>query len=122
MTAPTLSMPSALPIYLHVLRKRWGLSQRELAFLLRISPAMVSKLERLERPPSKAVIIGTEVIFGASPRDVFPSFYERVEAKVMRQAAVLYERLEGRQDQLSKEKCRALLGMIKRVRSVETNV
>src|SRR5690348_8170886 len=80
-----LLMPSALPIYLHVLRKRSGLSQRELAFLLRISPAMLSKLERLERTPSKAVIIATEIIFGAIPRDAFPSFYESVETKVMRQ-------------------------------------
>jgi transcriptional regulator with XRE-family HTH domain len=120
--AHPIFMQRPLPIYLHVLRKRWGLSQRELAFLLGISPAMLSKLERLERKPSKAVIIGAEVIFGASPRDAFPSSYERIEAKVMRQAAALYERLEDRQDQLSKEKCRRLLGMIKRVRAIETNV
>jgi transcriptional regulator with XRE-family HTH domain len=115
-------MPKPLPIYLHTFRKRSGLSQRELAFLLRTSSAMLSKLERLERRPTASVVIGAEIIFGASSYDVFPSFYEQVEAKVMQQAAILYERLETRRNEKSKEKCRLLLDMIQRVPPLNADV
>lgn len=114
-------MPKPLPIYLLTLRKRWGLSQRELAFLLRTSAAMLSKMERLERQPTASVVLSAEMIFGTSPSDVFPSLYEKVEAKVMKQAAILYERLEARQDKRSKEICRRLLEMIQRVRPLDAD-
>lgn len=115
-------MPKPLPIYLRTLRKRSGLSQRELAFLLRISSAMLSKLERLERRPTASVVIAAEIIFGASSRDVFPSLYEQVEAEIMQQAAILYERLETQRNERSKEKCRLLLNMIQRVPSLDADV
>ncbi|TAL04090.1 MAG: XRE family transcriptional regulator [Rhodospirillaceae bacterium] len=109
-------MAKPLPIYLLTLRKRWGLSQRELAFLLHISSTMLSKLERLERRPSASVLLAAEMIFGAAPPEVFPSMYGKVETTVMKKAAALYERLDSRQDKRSKEICRRLLEMIKRAR------
>ena len=115
-------MPNRLPIYLHTLRKRSGLTQRELAFLLSISPEALCKLEQLERPPTAWVVIAADIIFDASPSAVFPSFYEQVEAKVMHQAALLYERLETKRDQESQEKRRRLLEMIKRVQPVNTDL
>lgn len=108
-------MPKPLPIYLHTFRKYSGFSQREIAFLLRISSAMLSKLEHLERRPTASVMIGAEIIFGASSRAVFPLLHDQVEEKVMRQAATLYKRLESRNGEKSKEKCRLLLEMIQRV-------
>jgi len=111
-------MTKPLPIYLHTFRKRWGLSQRELAFLLRTSSAMLSKLERLERRPTASLLVGAGIIFGASSYDLFPSFCDQIEARVMQQAAVLYERLEQQRSEKAKEKCRLLLGMIQRVPSL----
>lgn len=115
-------MPKALPIYLLTLRKRWGFSQRELAFLLRISSSMLSKLERLERRPTASIVIAAEIIFGASSADVFPSLYEQVETRVMKQAAILYERLEAHRNGKSKEKCRRLLDMIQRTPPLKADV
>src|SRR5205823_13084943 len=111
-------MPTRLPIYLHTLRKRSGLTQRELAFLLCIAPDALCKLEQLERIPSAWVVIGADIIFDASPVAVFPSYYEKVETKVMHQAALLYERLGNKQDMESHDKRRHLLKMIERVRPV----
>jgi transcriptional regulator with XRE-family HTH domain len=115
-------MPTRLPIYLHTLRKRSGFTQRELAFLLSISPEVLCKLEQLERQPTAWVIIGADIIFDASPASVFPSYYEKVETKVMRQASLLFERLEDKRDQESKEKCRRLLEMIKREEPADTTL
>lgn len=83
---------------------------------------MLSKLERLERRPTASIVIAAEIIFGASSADVFPSLYEKVETKVMRQAAILYERLEARRNEKSKEKCRLLLDMIQRMPPLNTDV
>ncbi len=83
---------------------------------------MLSKLEHLERRPTASVLIGAEIIFGASPRDVFPSYYEQVEAKVMQHAAILYERLETRQNAKSREKCKLLLDMIQRAPTLDADV
>ena len=115
-------MRKPLPIYLHTLRKRAGLSQRELAFLLRISSGMLSKLERLERPPTVSVVIAAGIVFGVPVREVFPSLYDQVEAKVMQQASILYERLETENDTKSKEKCLLLLNMIQRVPPLDAEV
>src|SRR5258706_462308 len=96
--------------------------QSKSALLLSISPEALCKLEQLERPPSAWVVIAADIIFDASPASVFPSFYEKVETKVMHQAALLYERLETNQDQASQEKRRRLLKMIDRVRPVDADV
>ena len=108
-------MPKPLPIYLHTLQKQSALSQGELAFLLKTSSAMLSKLGRLERRPSASVVIGVEIIFGAASRDAFPALYDEVEVKIMKQASILFARLEAKKGAGAKEKREMLLEMIKRL-------
>lgn len=120
--APSKSMKKKISTYLPTLRKRLVLSQSELAFLLRSSPAMLSKLERQERRPSASLLLGIEIIFGTTPSNAFPALHEEVEARIMRQASILYERLERKQDEKSREKCRQLLRMIRRLPPVDTDL
>jgi len=108
-------MQHHLPIYLHTTRKHWGLSQAELALLLRIAQSNLSRFESLEREPTLNVVIGSEIIFGKSPRELFPALYGEFEDKVMRQAKLLHDKLEGRTDFSAQEKLRLLTEMMGRV-------
>ena len=108
-------MPRHLPIYLRTLRKRGMLTLEELAFLYGISKSGLSRIEKLERRPNVELVIGTEVIFGTPPREAFPALYGEIEGEVMRQAKVLYERLERRTDIKAEDKCHLLREMIARM-------
>ena len=108
-------MSRHLPIYLHTIRKRWGLSQRELALLFKTTQANLCRYESLDRRPSIVILLGAEIIFGARIRDVFPAFYGEIEEKIMCQAKILYERLDGREDFTSVEKLRLLQEMLGRI-------
>lgn len=115
-------MTKNLPTYLHSLRKIWALTQRELAFLLRISPDHLAAIERGERNPTLSAVLGAEIVFGKPPRAVFPLYYDRLEVEVMQRAAALHERLHGRNDRRSKEKRRLLADMIDRAEPLRTEV
>jgi transcriptional regulator with XRE-family HTH domain len=106
-------MKTHLPIYLHSLRKRWALTQTDLAFLLRISAKQLRKIEAGQKPTA-TVMLGTQIVFGELPRAVFPSFYESLETEIMGRAARLHERLLRRKDRKSVETRRLLEGMIQR--------
>lgn len=108
-------MPRPLAIYLATLRKQWGFTQGELAFLLSLSSTELSRLEARKRRPSVDLILGGEVVFGVPPRTVFPGLYTEIEEQVMAQAKVLYERIEARSDLRSEEKLRLLRQMIDRM-------
>jgi len=45
-------MTTRLISYLRPLRRRWGLTQRDLAFLIGGSGAAISRLDQLKRTPS----------------------------------------------------------------------
>jgi transcriptional regulator with XRE-family HTH domain len=76
-------MKHRLPSYLHTLRKRWGLSQPELAALLDVTASALSRFEKRSRRPTAELIVAIEVIFGHSAKDVFPAFYQCVEHEVI---------------------------------------
>lgn len=107
-------MSRHLPIYLHSLRKQWGLSQPELGQLFGIGATSLSKFETLARKPTINLLLGSEVIFGHPPRELFPKLYDEVEDKIMRRARSLYERFEGQTDKSALEKLRLLTEMIER--------
>ncbi len=82
--------------HLRVLRKRWGLTQKEVAALIpKADRNRVSGVERGAAPPSAAEIVAYRLIFGASPERAFPRFYASVEEFVMQRAYRLHKRLEG---------------------------
>ena len=90
--------------------------------MLQIAQPTLSNLEGLRKQPRARTLVGCEIVLGARTRDLFPSFYESVEAKLMRQASVLYERLEEKRDEASKAKCQLLLDMIERTTPSHSHV
>jgi transcriptional regulator with XRE-family HTH domain len=90
-------------------RRKWGLTQVELARLIGLSSrSAVSRIERAERVPTTATIIACGIIFGLATHDLFPSLQEEIEEAVLLVIASLQEELAGQSDKASTRK-RALL-------------
>lgn len=89
-------MSSKLTHYLRTYRKRSGLSQQEVAFLLGCrSGAKVSRYERFVREPSLRAAMACEVIFHAKLKELFAGIYEQAERNVAKRARMLVRRLAG---------------------------
>lgn len=73
----------ALRNYLRVYRRRWHLTQEELAFLFGYdAESVVSRFESEERAITLAVAIACQTIFGVEPRELFPALYTSLEQSV----------------------------------------
>ena len=77
-------------------RKRWAISQADLANLLDISAEALSRYETGKRPPHLSLTLGLEVIFGLPARAFFPDRYAEIEAGIIRRAAAMSIRVEHR--------------------------
>ncbi|WP_375414588.1 helix-turn-helix transcriptional regulator [uncultured Bradyrhizobium sp.] len=85
-----------LDSYLRVHRKKWGLSQDELAGLIGSrSGATVSRLEGLRRHPNLRTAFAVQIIFGEPLEKLFPKVFDQVEDALMRRANALHEELQG---------------------------
>jgi transcriptional regulator with XRE-family HTH domain len=83
-----------LPNYLRLYRKRLGLSQHEVAFLLGWRDAsQPSRYEHFSSVPGLRTALALAVMFRASVYDLFSGEYQKVEDAVIRQAQQLKERL-----------------------------
>jgi len=80
-----LGMPyQKLQNYLRTHRKRVGLSQREVAFLLGCkSGTKVSRYECFARQPALQTIFAYELIFGRSARELFAGLFQEVERETL---------------------------------------
>lgn len=84
---------------LRVHRKKWGLSQREVAHLLGLrARSVVSVYEAGWVLPSLRVLIAYQFMFGAAPDELFPGLKRRVEQQVARRAVVLDRKYRARND------------------------
>lgn len=82
--------------YIYTHRRRWGLTQPELAFLLGWeSGAPVSRLEKGLRQPKLATVFALVILFGAEAHELFPALSGEAEDALMRRAYALHERLKG---------------------------
>jgi transcriptional regulator with XRE-family HTH domain len=99
---------------LRALRVRWALSQGEVAELLDISQARISRYEKGEEPPTLQAALGLQVIFGPAPRKLFPYTYATIEEAVMGRAADLERRLLEKPDSVSARKRELLASMMDR--------
>lgn len=82
--------------YVRTYRKRMGLSQNEVAYLLGCrSGAKVSRYERFEREPGLETALACEVIFHVSVRELFAGLFEEVERKTFRRMVSLAEKLNS---------------------------
>jgi transcriptional regulator with XRE-family HTH domain len=99
-----------LPNYLRTYRKRAGLSQDEVAFLLGCrSGAKVSRYERLARRPSLETAFAYEAVFGVPARELFAGVYEKVEHEIRKRARILAEKLNaGQADRVTVRKRESL--------------
>lgn len=80
--------------YLRTYRKRSGLSQEEVAFLLgRSGGDKISRYERFGREPNLTTALAYEAVFGLPSRELFAGVYEKVERETKRRAEVLVRRL-----------------------------
>jgi transcriptional regulator with XRE-family HTH domain len=95
-------------------RLRWALSQAELAELLGVSQSIVSRVEAGDTVPDLQVSLSLQVVFGQSPRALFPALYGAVENRVMANAAELDRTLGAKRDHASEAKRRLLTGMAHR--------
>jgi transcriptional regulator with XRE-family HTH domain len=112
-------MAQPLPTYLRSQRRKWALTQRELAELLgNMSAAAVSKYETLARTPSLKVMLAFELLFGEPASELFPAIAQRVRRAVLRNAAALRDRLAANRDARSVRKCRLLDEAITRLQQL----
>ena len=89
-------MKKKLDCYLRPYRRRWGLTQNELAQLLGCKTgAVIYRLERHGRRPSLEAAHAFEIIFGTAPIELFPGLHARVKKNVITRARNLYDELQG---------------------------
>lgn len=87
-------MASKLPNYLRTYRKRSGLSQAEVAYLVGVSNGQkVSRYELSNRRPALETILAYEALFGVPAQALFAGVYAAVEGETRRRARVLAARL-----------------------------
>jgi len=80
--------------YLRTYRKRSGLSQDEVGFLLGCqNGTKVSMYERSARKPSLQTLFAYEVVFGVPARELFAGAYQKVEKKISKRAQLLTRKL-----------------------------
>lgn len=101
-------------IHLPGRRKRWAVSQRELAHLVGVGQAVISRYEQGQLTPGARTLMALEIVFGKSGKHLFPSLHEQIEEEVMRRAAALDRGLRGRTDPGSVRKQRLLNRMADR--------
>jgi transcriptional regulator with XRE-family HTH domain len=94
--------------YIRYYRRKAGLSQDELSFLLgRKSGSHVSRYERGRREPSLETLLAFEVVFQAVIRDLYAGRARKVEETVRERAGLLLEKLGD--DPRKRKRLRALL-------------
>jgi transcriptional regulator with XRE-family HTH domain len=95
--------------FVRACRRKSALTSNELARLIgQRSDSSISAYEAGDRLPTLRVALALEVIFGLSPKLLFPGTYVSIEEEVMMRAAKLYGRLQGREDRKSTIKQAAL--------------
>src|SRR5215467_10485082 len=105
-------MSEPLKTYVRPFRRRFGLTQREVAFLIGAKAATtVGRIEGMDRPPSLLRMFACAIIFDVVPADMFPGIFSEVREGVRRRARELYDELQGN----SSRTTRAKLDFLERV-------
>jgi transcriptional regulator with XRE-family HTH domain len=109
-------MTTKVKTYLRTFRRRSGLTQTELAFLLGAEDgAQVSRYERLSRKPNLRTALGLQAVFGVSAEHLVPGIYAEVDRSVIRRARLLSRQLERHSDSArTKRKLRFLWSVMAR--------
>jgi DNA-binding XRE family transcriptional regulator len=107
---------------LHLLRKRWALSQQELADLLSISRSALVRLESGVESIRLVTAHALLVVFGNGQEIRQTDIYLQVEEAVMNKAAKLDGKLRNKSDAASLRKLELLSDMVRRASGRLSNV
>lgn len=89
-------MSRTLLCYLRTHRRRWALTQPELARLLGFKSAQhISRVENGQENLGVHALFGCEIIFGNHPKDIFPKLYDEIEQEIVRNVYELQQELEA---------------------------
>jgi DNA-binding XRE family transcriptional regulator len=111
-------MAKRLKTYLRPHRRRVGLTQRELAFLIGAKHhTVISRIEGLERSPRLAWAVACAALFGTRALELFPDFFAEVHQAVFRRARELYEELQGNPSRATRAKLDFLENVLTRLDS-----
>jgi transcriptional regulator with XRE-family HTH domain len=98
-------MDQRLISYLRPLRRRWGLTQAEFAFLVGAKThAAISRIESRKAYPSLAEAIACSIIFDTPTLELFPELYSKVYELVLSQTDELYQKLQGNPSRVTRAK------------------
>ncbi len=98
-------MDQRLISYLRPLRRRWGLTQAEFAFLIGTrTHVAISRIEALKAYPSLAEAIACSIVLDTPPLELFPELYANVYKFVLSQAEELYQKLQGDPSRVTRAK------------------
>src|SRR5262245_16354283 len=107
--------------YLRTFRRRYGFTQSELAFLVRISSrAAVSRIEQSKRKPNFEALIVSIFIFGVSASDMFPTLISELHQGAFERANELYEQLQGEQSKTTRAKLDFLEEFLEKVEETDS--
>ena len=100
--------------YLRSFRRKAGLSQEDISFLLGTKAGThTCRYERGRREPSLEAALALEAIFGVPVGDLFRGRFQKVEAAVKERAELLFQKMEGKK---RKNALSALAAIISRTR------
>src|SRR6201999_2929264 len=89
------AMSRKLQNYLRSYRKRFGLSQKEVAFLLGIqSSENISHHENFQQVPNLHTALAFQAVFGVPVAELFAGIYEQVEKETANRARMLMEKMK----------------------------
>src|SRR6516162_7367115 len=104
--------------YLRPLRRRWGFTQGELAFLIGYQTGKsISRIEASKQTPTLNAALSCAVIFNMAPTKLFPGALYDAEQVVLDRANELYEELQGDPSKVTRIKLDFLEVLIARLRS-----
>jgi DNA-binding XRE family transcriptional regulator len=107
--------------YLRPSRRRWGLTQGELAFLIGYKTGKsISRIEALEQTPTLNAALSCAVIFNTPPVKLFPGALHNAEELVLDRANELYLQLQGDPSKTARIKLDFLEVLIARLESNRT--
>jgi transcriptional regulator with XRE-family HTH domain len=109
--------------YLRPIRRRWGFTQRELAFLIGYQTGKsISLIEALKQAPTAEAAFACAVIFNSPPKKLFPGIFAEVEHDVRERANRLYEDLQGHPSKTTRLKLDFLETLLARLQSEERGI
>jgi transcriptional regulator with XRE-family HTH domain len=98
-------MDQRLISYIRPLRRRWGLTQTELALLIGAKTGgVVSRIEAVKRFPTLAATFACELIFDTSSLELFPDLFAEVHKSLLLRTNELYIALQGNSDRATSDK------------------